>query len=417
MARIWTEHVLRQAHAQVVWLGRSAPDATIMVHQDRLAALGPRPAYVQVDARDATALAAAREDILTCFGRIDGVVHSAITLADGGLAGMDWPQMESVLSAKLDTLDNMISVFSTDMRDFGVVFSSLQSFARMPGQANYAAACTFADNHALESAARSGLPLRVVNWGYWADAGIVATDEHRRRMQRFGQLGLDPERALSALDAMLAHGPAQMAIAELQTGATVTMESETAMTGLSLAQSIAPSLLSRLTLPDAGDRWRPIHARLGAQMDRFDPEMTDVLAACIAAAGLMQPAGRAKVRGLSGIFDKWWDETARVLQGAGYLGADGLPARAAPELDRALANWDRATAALADEPDLRDHIRLASAMLRGLPAILAGTAPATQFMFPEGRFDLVNGVYHGNSVADFFNDLLADAVLDRKSVV
>ena len=411
VARIWTEHVLRQAHAQVVWLGRSAPDATIMAHQDRLAALGPRPAYVQVDARDATALAAAREDILTCFGRIDGVVHSAITLADGGLAGMDWPQMESVLSAKLDTLDNMISVFSTDMRDFGVVFSSLQSFARMPGQANYAAACTFADNHALESAARSGLSLRVVNWGYWADAGIVATDEHRRRMQRFGQLGLDPERALSALDAMLAHGPVQMAIAELQTGATVTMESETAMTGLSLAQSIAPSLLSRLTLPDAGDRWRPIHARLGAQMDRFDPEMTDVLAACIAAAGLMQPAGRAKVRGLSGIFDKWWDETARVLQGAGYLGADGLPARAAPELDRALANWDRATAALADEPDLRDHIRLASAMLRGLPAILAGTAPATQFMFPEGRFDLVNGVYHGNSVADFFNDLLADAVV------
>lgn len=414
VARIWTEHVLRRSRAQVVWLGRSAPDANLAAHQDHLATLGPRPAYVQVDARDAVALSAARAEIINRFGRIDGVVHSAITLADGGLAGMDWPRMEAVLSAKLDTLDNMLSVFGGDMRDFGVVFSSLQSFARMPGQANYAAACTFADNHALESAVRLGLPLRVVNWGYWANAGIVATDEHRRRMARFGQLGLDPERAFAALDALLTGGPAQMAIAELETGATVTMEAETANSGAnapSLARGIAPPLLSRLTLPDAGDRWRPIHARLGAQMDRFDPEMTDVLAACIADAGLMQPAARAQTPGLPGIFNKWWDETARVLQAAGYLGADGLPARPAPDLPRAWANWERATAAVADEPDLRDHVRLASAMLRGLPEILAGTTPATQFMFPEGRFDLVNGVYHGNSVADFFNDLLADAVV------
>ncbi len=414
VARIWTEHVLRRSRAQVVWLGRSAPDAQIAAHQDHLATLGPRPAYVQVDARDTMALGAARAEILNRFGRIDGVVHSAITLADGGLAGMDWPRLEAVLSAKLDTLDNMLSVFRSDMRDFGVVFSSLQSFARMPGQANYAAACTFADNHTLESAARHGLPLRVVNWGYWANAGIVATDEHRRRMARFGQLGLDPERALAALDALLTGGPAQMAIAELETRATVTMEAETANTGAnapSLARGIAPPLLSRLTLPDAGDRWRPIHARLGAQMDRFDPEMTDVLAACIAQAGLMHPAGRATMRGLQGIFDKWWEETARVLHAAGYLDANGLPARPAPDVRSAWANWERATAAVAEEPDLRDHVRLASAMLRGLPEILAGTMPATQFMFPEGRFDLVNGVYHGNSVADFFNDLLADAAV------
>lgn len=414
VGRIWTEHVLRTSRAQVIWLGRSAPDSPLLAHQNRLATHGPRPAYVQVDARDAVALAAARADIIRQYGRIDGVVHSAITLADGGLAGMDWPRMDAVLSAKLETLDNMLSVFSADMRDFAVVFSSLQSFARMPGQANYAAACTFADNHALETAARRSMPLRVVNWGYWAEAGIVATEGHRRRMARFGQLGLDPERALSALDALLTGGPVQMAIAELQTGATVTMEAETATSGaspLSLAQGIAPPLLSRLSTRDAGDRWRPIHARLGAQMDRFDPEMTDVLASCVAEAGLTHPAGRANMRGLPGIFDKWWAETARVLTAAGYLDKAGLPARAALDLGHAWANWERATAAVADEPDLRDHVRLASAMLRGLPDIMAGTTPATQFMFPEGRFDLVNGVYHGNCVADFFNDLLADAIV------
>ena len=31
------------------------------------------------------------------------------------------------------------------------------------------------------------------------------------------------------------------------------------------------------------------------------------------------------------------------------LGADGLPARPAPDLPRAWANWERATAAVADE--------------------------------------------------------------------
>ncbi len=414
VARQWGEHVLRHAHSQLVWLGRSPLDSVISGHLDRLSLIGPRPLYLQADARDAAALASARANILARFGRIDGVVHSAIALADGGLAGMDGARMERALSAKLDTLDNMIAVFGGDMREFGLVFSSLQSFARMPGQGNYAAACTFADSFALQQANRRGLPIKVVNWGYWADEGIVATEEHRRRMQRFGQLGLNAGRAFAALDALIVGGPSQMAIAELEAGAKVTMERdvlpENARPGTVLAQGTAPALLPGLDLPDASDRWRPIHARLGAQMDRFDPEMTDILAACVAGAGLLDPQARTHVKGLSSIFAKWWDETARVLVQAGYLTADGRAGRPALPLDAALSRWSAATSAVMHEPDLRDHVRLAEAMLRGLPDILQGRAPATQFMFPDGRFDLVNGVYHGNSVADFFNDLLADAV-------
>ncbi|MGV2191527.1 SDR family NAD(P)-dependent oxidoreductase [Agrobacterium vitis] len=414
VARQWSEHVLRHASAQLVWLGRSPLDAAISGHLERFSSLGSRPLYLQADARDVAALASARTEILARFGRIDGVVHSAITLADGGLAGMDWPRMDAALSAKLDTLDNMIAVFGGDMREFGLVFSSLQSFARMPGQGNYAAACTFTDSFALEQASRLGLPIKVVNWGYWADAGIVATEEHRRRMQRFGQLGLNAEHAFAALDALISGGPGQMAIAELQIGAKVTTErdsiSENAVLSTVLADGHAPALMVGLDLSDASGRWRPIHARLGAQMDRFDPEMTDILAASVKAAGLLHPEARAHVRGLPGIFAKWWNETARVLTQARYLTADGHPDRPCPSMDEALARWQSATAAVADEPDLRDHVRLAEAMLRGLPHILEGRVPATQFMFPDGRFDLVNGVYHGNSVADFFNDLLADAV-------
>ena len=60
---------------------------------------------------------------------------------------------------------------------------------------------------------------------------------------------------------------------------------------------------------------------------------------------------------------------------------------------------------------MRAHVRLAEETLRVLPDILTGKLPATEVMFPDSSFRLVEGIYRNNIISDFFNDKLADTLI------
>jgi acyl transferase domain-containing protein/NAD(P)-dependent dehydrogenase (short-subunit alcohol dehydrogenase family) len=415
VGRTWSEDVVRRAGAQVVWIGRSAQSDAISAHQDAIARHGLRPHYISADARDTEALCRARTEILDRFGRIDGVVHSVITLSDVTLARMKQDELEAVLSAKIDTTVQTLDCFAADATDFFLFFSSIQSFARMPGQGNYAAGCTFADNFARQAGARRGLHVRVVNWGYWDQTGIVADETYRARMAHTGLVGLDPRGAMDAVEGLIAGGVEQLAIVALRAGGTLTMQDR--QWEIIDAPEVCPPMRDAVQLAEQTEAVTVITADVGRQMSGLDAEMSDILAAVLAQIGLMGTKGPRAVQAPAGapaIYDRWMGETARVLRRAGYLddAFSPIPSHAPLNLAEAWSRWDKAVAPLRGNPNLGDHVRLAEAMLRALPRILSGTVPAVDIMFPGGTLDLVSGIYSGNQVADYFNATLCD-VLER----
>src|SRR5262249_28953068 len=84
----WTEHVVREFGAHVVWVGRRREDDAVRARTAEIAAHGPAPWYVQADATDRTSLAEAHRRIKERFPAVHGVVHSAITLLDQTVARM-----------------------------------------------------------------------------------------------------------------------------------------------------------------------------------------------------------------------------------------------------------------------------------------------------------------------------------------
>jgi len=398
VGRIWTRHVLKTANAQVIWLGRSPFDDRIRGHLRSCATSSAEPVYIQADARDAAALAIARDEILQRYGRVDGVVLSAIGLSDASIARMNAQQLDTALTAKLDVTEAAFDIFADHMSAFGLVFSSLQSFSRMAGQGNYAAGSTFADTVALSEHAQ-GRGVTVVNWGYWADEGIVATQDYKDRQARFGQLGLTPARAMAALDWAITKQVPQLAIAELSPGATISLEdpnlylTETA----GLAFNLYP--LAQSPVPDP--RVQDIYGRVGPQMDQYDPHMALVMRAAMQEVGLIGGDPSVAEAAIPKFLTKWLYESHRVLDRSVAVQMT---------FDEALAAWDTAMAKDRDHPDLKDHIALVDATLRALPQILSGDTPATDVIFPEGRLDLVSGVYNGSIVPDYFNEILCDAL-------
>ena len=103
IGEVFSEYVIRHHQAQVVWIGRRAQDQEIQQKIERLAQLGPAPQYIQADAGRISELKQAYAQIIARYGRVHGVVHSAIVLLDKTLANMDEERLTRLLPYPLGT--------------------------------------------------------------------------------------------------------------------------------------------------------------------------------------------------------------------------------------------------------------------------------------------------------------------------
>jgi polyketide synthase PksN len=203
IGEVWTEYMIRTYNAKVIWLGRRQKDEAIQAKIDRLRALGAEPVYFTADATNQEALQRAYEEIKNQYITINGVIHSAIVLLDQSLANMEEERFKAALSAKIDVCVRIAQVFRNEPLDFVLFFSSINSFLKSPGQSNYVSGCTFKDAFAHELAREWKCMMKVMNWGYWGNVGIVASEEHRQRVEQAGIGSIEPQEGMAALETLL----------------------------------------------------------------------------------------------------------------------------------------------------------------------------------------------------------------------
>ncbi|HEY3756646.1 MAG TPA: MupA/Atu3671 family FMN-dependent luciferase-like monooxygenase [Opitutaceae bacterium] len=96
--------------------------------------------------------------------------------------------------------------------DWWVAFSSISAVWGSRGQPLYAAANTFLD--ALGQHRRAlGLPATIVNWGPWADGGMVVSIDDQAQLARLGLGTTPPAEGIAALERLLALGRPQATVA------------------------------------------------------------------------------------------------------------------------------------------------------------------------------------------------------------
>ncbi|CAM2069327.1 SDR family NAD(P)-dependent oxidoreductase [Sulfidibacter corallicola] len=61
-------------------------------------------------------------------------------------------------------------------------------------------------------------------------------------------------------------------------------------------------------------------------------------------------------------------------------------------------------------PDLQPYVTLLETCVAHLPRVIDGRVQATDVLFPKGDLGLVEGIYRGNRIMDFYNRLLASGV-------
>ncbi|WP_441349100.1 amino acid adenylation domain-containing protein, partial [Streptomyces sp. NTH33] len=120
-----------------------------------------------------------------------------------------------------------------------------------------------------------------------------------------------------------------------------------------------------------------------------------------------------ELRGRLGIRDKFrrlHEALLGLLVDAGCLTRDGdliITTDAVVRADRWEDEFDRVLRAC---PDIAPTVTLNRAFLRAYPRLLRGELTGTEVMFPDSSMELVQDLYKGNPLTDFFNLLVADTV-------
>jgi short-subunit dehydrogenase len=206
LGEVWSEYLIRKYRATLIWLGRRKKNPIIQAKLDRLGKLGETPWYINADAANRNELSKAYKRIKEKYPEIHGVVHSAIALQDQSMAKMNEERFKEGLAAKIDISVRIAQIFKDEALDFVLFFSSFMSFAKTAGQSNYAAGCTFKDAFAKRLSAELNCAVKVKNWGYWGNTGVVASKEYQERMEKMGIGSIDSIEAMEALENLM-RGP------------------------------------------------------------------------------------------------------------------------------------------------------------------------------------------------------------------
>lgn len=412
-------HLAAHYRARLAWVGRSPLDETKRRAIAEIERLGGQVVYFQADGGDVDALHHAVSTATERFGRLNGVVHSALVLRDQSLFAMDIDTLRAGLDPKVRATWALWRAVQHEPLDFFLFFSSVVAFLPNRGQANYVAGCAFKDSFAHYLRNNHGVPVKIVNWGRWRGIGAVADDAHERRLDAQGIGSLDPEQGIAAIAAALA-APAPQLVALKADAAVldrigVDLGSEAHWIAPRAAVNVAAWRDIAAPAFDLPAPVQTFHASYGA-LNRLAAALVwrvlhDMLGD-VPLATIDTTAALRSQLGLAPAHERLYRACLDMLERAGmWRIVDG---RISADPARRARDWtalaDERAALVADCPWLAAEVRLLWACGQQLAPVLRGEIPATQVLFPDLSMKLVEDVYSATPLARYYNERVADAV-------
>ncbi len=416
-----SRHLAAAHAARVAWVGRRPLDDEIRRKLEEVESLGGEAMYVQADAADVEAMRAAVGQVRARFGPVNGAFRSALVLRDATIPNLDEEDFREVLRPKVGGAVALYEALREESPDFLVFFSSSNSFACGPGQSNYAAANLFEDAYALWLRRRARCAVKVINWGYWGDAGAVADEVNARRLAALGVLPLAADEGVGALARCLGS----------TTGQVIAVRVADAAGGglINVATRVRPSAVGVAPLGRAAVEAaeREIDAEAFAGYRRKAEMLTRVgrlllLDAFRRAGVFLAPGERWRAEELRAKFgvtdqhERLFDCLLDILREAGFVNArgDAFETTGAVEGREAREFLSDPRARLreleAATPEAAAHLRILARCLQAYPEILAGRVRATEVLFPDGGAADVQAVYRDSVVAAHMNESAARVV-------
>lgn len=256
-----------QGATHLFLLGRHSPSekalAVIKQWQDQ----GVTVETCEADVANRAALENALTPLLSSRSSpLKGVFHLAGTLNDKLFVNQSREDFATVMAPKVKGAWHLHELTQSINLDHFVCFSSMASLMGSAGQGNYAAANVFLDaiaqyRHCL------GLPALSLNWGPWAEFGMMAQldESWQNRLREQGLTPIPPEWGLPILATLMQQEQPQVGILPIQwerfmaSGQSPFLEamqpvSSSEDSEINQDKASIPSVAQKLAIPSEGDR-------------------------------------------------------------------------------------------------------------------------------------------------------------------
>lgn len=211
IGRKYSKYLHDTYQAKIVWIGRRSKEKVSFKD------IGFTPIYLQADITKFEELERAINTIQLKIGSVYGIVHATMVLADTSFEKMSENQLHTTFDNKAVGLINVGEIVKKILPEWLLCFSSVASYVRVPGQANYTAGCVFTDQYALQIEQEYNVKTKVINWGYWGHAEEDGRNKLREKIEKKGVEVLDTDMALQFLDAFMEVDQSQVVYMKMST--------------------------------------------------------------------------------------------------------------------------------------------------------------------------------------------------------
>ncbi|MCP5007605.1 MAG: SDR family NAD(P)-dependent oxidoreductase, partial [Planctomycetes bacterium] len=402
IGEVWSQYMIEKYQARIIWIGRREKDEEIQKKLDRLSGFGTKPEYVQADACVLKELQTASDTVKKRHAKIDGVVHTAVGIFDESLKAVEEEDFQKILSVKIDISVRIEKKKKKESLDFLLFFSSMTSFSRAGGMSGYSAGCTFKDTFALQLSKIWPCKVEVINWGYWnIGTGDTISQHMKKRVFQSGIRPIEPEEGMNALEMLLSSNFNQIAVLktlQLNTNVQITPDE-----WINCYQSHISSSLTdtHKQLLETGAKGSSIALEV-SKNDEMEELLCQLLYANLRSTPHVIEFYRRWLAESENILrEKHCPEVDRETEATGIL---------TNCLDDIWGKWEQAKEKWLHNSDKKTSITLVETCMRALSDILTGKQKATDVIFPNSSLKLVEGVYKGNRVADYFNEVLSNTL-------
>ncbi|GAB3288622.1 type I polyketide synthase [Parasphingorhabdus pacifica] len=195
-------------------IGPNDPVAPKIEVLRNLAKRGVDVEYVAVDTADAHTMREVLDERRHAGDPpLRGVVHAAGAIEYVQVRELDRAQLDELLHAKVTGGWSLHRVVQDEQLDFFALFSSGATMLGSPFLGGYAAGNAFLDSLAHHRRAQ-GQPALVINWGFWAEVGMMARKElaDGQSILPRGMSQFSPDEGMSVLNSLLRGGRTQVAV-------------------------------------------------------------------------------------------------------------------------------------------------------------------------------------------------------------
>ncbi len=407
-------YLAETAKTKLALIGRSTLKPAQEEKINHIRSLGSDVLYLQADGTDYDSMVGIVTKVKERFGQINGAFHSAIVLKDKTLANMDENTFRSVLSPKTDASMVLYKVLRDEPIDFLVYFSSIQSFTGNAGQGNYAAGCTFKDSYAHALRKMAPFKVRTINWGYWGTVGVVSSEQYYQRFTSQGALSIEPKEGFDAVSRIVS-APIGQVMAFKAKKNILDMLGVNWNNKIEFQKPAIPScielLLGKLVIDDSNAS--PVNMDKAFKiLDHFG--RTLLLGYFRKSGYLLYPdeqhviSDMKEKMGVIPEYDRLFDALIDILGNAGWIRTDGSKIVTLEAVGIAgVATQDEKDRLSALYPDMAAHLNLLWICINAFKNVLSGKVNHMEVMFPGGSASLVEKIYKGDRMSDYFNKLTA----------